>query len=57
MASKNVITKTALKFAGMPKEGQERAENILYGMKVMYDALKDKLPPEDGTQPDDQKTA
>lgn len=57
MASKNVITKTALKFAGMPKEGQERAENILYGMKVMYDALKEKLPPEDGTPPDDQKTA
>lgn len=46
MASTEIMEKAALKFASMPKEGQDKVENILYGMQVMYEALKDKLPPD-----------
>lgn len=55
MASIELMTKAAVKFAGMPKEGQDTAEILLCGMKLMYDALKDKLPPEPG--PPEKKPA
>lgn len=46
MASIEIMEKAALKFASMPPEGQDKVENILYGMQVMYEALKDKIPPD-----------
>lgn len=46
MASTEIMEKAALKFAAMPKEGQDKVENILYGMQMMYEALKDRLPPD-----------
>lgn len=46
MASIEIMEKAALKFTAMPPEGQDKVENILYGMQVMYEALKDRLPPD-----------
>lgn len=46
MASTEIMEKAALKFAAMPKEGQDKVENILYGMQIMYEALKDRLSPD-----------